>query len=73
MDIKKRIITVVLDIQDSAAAQDIWERHLDQQNLVGCTVLSIANGNALKQLSEMEEELDYTSEDWEVFEDKPNG
>ena len=47
-----RIITVVLEIENTEEAKVLWSTHLLQQKLIaGCKVVSISNGDCIKALN----------------------
>ena len=51
-----RIITVVLEIENTEEAKVLWSTHLLQQKLIaGCKVVSISNGDCIKALNAVEE------------------
>jgi hypothetical protein len=49
-----RILTIVLKIEDEKAAEAYWDAHRDNTTIGGCKVVSLANGNQIKVLNEIE-------------------
>lgn len=65
-----RTITVVLRIKDQDAAGVIWDSHMQDSLLFGCTVQAIANGDVLARLDRAEELL--TDESFEKLQEQFN-
>jgi hypothetical protein len=58
----KRVITVVLRIEDQASAKEFWDAYLSQiRQIHGCTVRSIAEGDLIQQINDLEDEEDLLS------------
>ena len=55
----KRIITVVLEVEDAEEANVIWKCHLlGQEKIAGCKVVTIANGDYVKTLDAIDKVLE---------------
>ena len=52
-----RVITVVLEIKDTAEASQLWDAHLRGNTALGCLVKSISNGDIPNQLDKLQERL----------------
>lgn len=53
-----RVITVVLKIEDQASAKEFWDAHLARRNIHGCKVTGLAEGDLMKKVEELEDEVD---------------
>ena len=54
-----RIITVVFKVKDGSEAAKIWYSHGRNEEICGCKVLAIAEGNAIKELNDLEEAQEF--------------
>lgn len=59
----KRLITVVLEIQDQDLITPIWDAYLEGLQFNGCRIKSISNGDFLAQLNYLENQLGTLRED----------
>ena len=56
-----RIITVVLKIENQSAAKEFWDAHVARRLIHGCKVQALTEGDLLKEVERLEEELDESS------------
>ena len=54
---EKRVITVVLEIDNAEEAKAIWDSHLACKNLNGCRVAAIAEGDLVKKVEELDDRV----------------
>ncbi len=59
----KRIITIVCSV-DQPTANWLWETHLTGEIKEGIKVLAIGEGNAFKEIGELEETCENLRDNW---------
>jgi hypothetical protein len=50
-----RKITVVLEVQDQAAAKEFWDAHVGYRNIHGCRVVALAEGDKIAECDAWDE------------------
>lgn len=53
-----RVVTVVLEVEDVEKATEFWVAHTKGMSVLGCKVAAIANGNAVKQVCDLMDEME---------------
>ena len=52
-----KVITVILEVQDEVKAREIWRAHGDGNQLAGCRVTGIGNGDYFSKVRHYEDGL----------------
>jgi hypothetical protein len=63
----KRVISLVLEIEDHQAAEEFWSAHAANRKVYGAYVIAMADGDLVKRTEALEQMLD--EEDLEDLED----
>lgn len=54
-----RVLTLVVCIEDAEAAKAIWDTHIKHENLAGCKIRCIAEGNSVEEAELRERYVEY--------------
>lgn len=58
-----RQLTITVVVKDPEQAKQIWDKHMSRELLAGCVVTGIGDGDALNDLIQLENYVEYLQEE----------